>query len=134
MKKDYEKKNSFNYGLIIKTALLNIITTAAFIFIFAVVMYLAQTGYEFATVFATVSLAAGSLVSAFYLARKIAKKGFLVGLLVGGAEFIIVTLISMFADKGGITVNTVFHLIIILLSSLIGGIVGVNKAGKQKYI
>ena len=117
MKKDYEKKNSFNYGLIIKTALLNIITTAAFIFIFAVVMYLAQT-----------------LVSAFYLARKIAKKGFLVGLLVGGAEFIIVTLISMFADKGGITVNTLFHLIIILLSSLIGGIVGVNKAGKQKYI
>jgi putative membrane protein (TIGR04086 family) len=134
MKKDYEKKNSFNYGLIIKTAILNIITTAAFIFIFAVVMYLAQTGYEFATVFATVSLAAGSLVSAFYLARKIAKKGFLVGLLVGGAEFIIVTLISMFADKGGITVNTLFHLIIILLSSLIGGIVGVNKAGKQKYI
>lgn len=134
MKKDYEKKNSFNYGLIIKTALLNIITTAAFIFIFAVVMYLAQTGYEFATVFATVSLAAGSLVSAFYLARKIAKKGFLVGLLVGGAEFIIVTLISMFVDKGGITVNTLFHLIIILLSSLIGGIVGVNKAGKQKYI
>ena len=134
MKKDYEKKNSFNYGLIIKTALLNIITTAAFIFIFAVVMYLAQTGYEFATVFATVSLAAGTLVSAFYLARKIAKKGFLVGLLVGGAEFIIVTLISMFADKGGITVNTLFHLIIILLSSLIGGIMGVNKAGKQKYI
>lgn len=134
MKKDYEKKNSFNYGLIIKTALLNIITTAAFIFIFAVVMYLAQTGYEFATVFATVSLAAGTLVSAFYLAKKIAKKGFLVGLLVGGAEFIIVTLISMFADKGGITVNTLFHLIIILLSSLIGGIVGVNKAGKQKYI
>lgn len=134
MKKDYEKKNSFNYGLIIKTAILNIITTAAFIFIFAVVMYLAQTGYEFATVFATVSLAAGTLVSAFYLARKIAKKGFLVGLLVGGAEFIIVTLISMFADKGGITVNTLFHLIIILLSSLIGGIMGVNKAGKQKYI
>ncbi|MEE1074050.1 MAG: TIGR04086 family membrane protein [Acutalibacteraceae bacterium] len=134
MKKDYEKKNSFNYGLIIKTAILNIITTAAFIFIFAVVMYLAQTGYEFATVFATVSLAAGSLVSAFYLARKIGKKGFLVGLLVGGAEFIIVTLISMFVDKGGITVNTLFHLIIILLSSLIGGIVGVNKAGKQKYI
>ena len=134
MKQDYEKKNGFNYGLILKTALLNIITTAAFIFIFAVVMYLAQTGYEYATVFATVSLAAGGFVSAFYFAKKIAKKGFLVGLLVGGAEFIIVTFISLFADKGGITVNTLFHLIIILLSSLIGGIVGVNKAGKQKYI
>ena len=133
MKQDYEKKNGFNYGLIIKTAIFNIITTAVFIFLFAVVMYIAQTGYEYATVFATVSLAAGSLVSAFYLAKKIAKKGFLVGLLVGGTEFIIVTFISLFADKGGITVNTLFHLII-MLSALIGGILGVNKAANKKYI
>lgn len=134
MKQDYEKKNGFNYGLIIKTAIFNIITTAVFIFLFAVVMYIAQTGYEYATVFATVSLAAGGFVSAFYLAKKIAKKGFLVGLLVGGAEFIIVTFISLFADKGGITVNTLFHLIIIMLSALIGGILGVNKAANKKYI
>ncbi len=134
MKKDYEKKSVFNYGLVIKTVLINILATAIFVLIFSVVMYLTQTGYEYATVFATVSLATGALVSAYYAAKKVGKKGFLVGLLVGGITFLTITLISLFVDKGGITINTLFHFIIIMLSALIGGISGVNKAGKQKYI
>lgn len=134
MKKDYEKKSVFNYGLVIKTVLINILVTAIFVLIFSVVMYLTQTGYEYATVFATVSLATGALVSAYYAAKKVGKKGFLVGLLVGGITFLTITLISLFVDKGGITINTLFHFIIIMLSALIGGISGVNKAGKKKYI
>ena len=129
-----ENKSAFNYGLIIKTVLLNIIITALFIFLFAVVMYFAQKGYEYATILATVSLAAGSLISAFYAAKRIGKKGFLVGLTVGGITFLIITLISLFVDKGSITINTLFHLIIIMLSALIGGIIGVNKAANKKYI
>ncbi len=127
-------KSGFNYGLIIKTALINIGVTGLFIGIFAVIMYLAQIGFEYSAVLATVSLAAGSLVSAFYAAKKIGRKGFLTGLIVGAVTFLTVTLISLFVDKGGVTVNTLFHLIIIMLSALIGGILGVNKATNKKYI
>ncbi len=134
MKERFEKNTAFNYALIIKTALINIFVTAVFVLLFSVLMYFLQTGYDYATVLATVSLAAGSLVASFYAAKKVAKKGFLVGLLVGGTEFTIVTLISLFADKGGITVNTLFHFIIIMLSALIGGIMGVNKTANEKYI
>lgn len=127
-------KSGFNYGLIIKTAFINIGVTGLFIGIFAVIMYLAQIGFEYSSVLATVSLAAGSLVSAFYIAKKIGRKGFLTGLIVGAVTFLTVTLISLFVDKGGVTVNTLFHLIIIMLSALIGGILGVNKAANKKYI
>ena len=132
MKKDISK-GGLNYGLIIKSALLNIIFTGVFVFIFSIIMYLTQTGYEYSTVFATVSLGVGGFVSAFYAAKKLARKGFLIGALVGGVSFVAILLISLFVDKGGITFNTLFHFIIIMLSSLIGGIIGVNKSAK-KYI
>lgn len=132
--KDVSYKKQINLGLVIKTVLLNVIVTAIFIFVFSVFMYLSQMGYEYATVFATVSLAAGTLASSFYAAKKIGKRGFLTGLIVGGITFLVVTLISLLVDKGGITVNTLFHLIIIMLSALIGGIMGVNKAQNKKYI
>ena len=133
MNKDLEK-NRVNYSLIIKTVILNVFVTALFIFIFSVIMYFVQAGYEYSTVLATVALGAGALISSFYAAKNTKKRGFLVGLLVGGAVFLIVTLISLFVDKGGVTLNTFFHFIIIMLSALIGGISGVNKSNKQKYI
>ena len=132
--KDVSYKKQIDLGLIIKTVLLGVLVTAVFILIFSVFMYFSQMGYEYATVFATVSLAAGTFVSSFYAAKKIGKRGFLTGLVVGGTTFLRVTLISLFGDQGSITINTLFHFIIILLSSLIGGIMGVNKAANKKYI
>lgn len=132
--KDVSYKKQIDLGLIIKTVLLGVLVTAVFILIFSVFMYFSQMGYEYATVFATVSLAAGTFVSSFYAAKKIGKRGFLTGIIIGGITFLVITLISLFVDKGSITINTLFHFIIILLSSLIGGIMGVNKAANKKYI
>lgn len=133
MDKEFEN-SKFNYPLIIKTAILNIFVTALFIFIFSVIMYFVQAGYEYSTVLATVALGVGALVSSFYAAKKTKKRGFLIGLIVGGAVFLIVTLVSLFVDKGSVTLNTLFHFIIIMLSALIGGISGVNQSAKQKYV
>lgn len=132
--KDMTYKKQINFGLIIKTVLLGVIVTAIFIFIFSVFMYISQMGYEYATVFATISIAAGTFAASFYAAKKLNKRGFLTGLIVGGITFLIITLISLFVDKGSITVNTIFHFVIIMLSSLIGGIMGVNKGANKKYI
>ena len=134
MKTKLEKLSGIGLGFVIKTVIWGVITTALFILLFSLFMYISQMGYEYATVFATVSLAAGTFASAFYAAKKIGKKGFLTGLIVGGITFLLVTVVSLIVDNGSVTSNTLFHFIIIMLSSLIGGIIGVNRAVNKKYI
>lgn len=134
MKTKLEKFGGIGLGFIVKTVLFGVLTTALFILLFSVFMYLSQMGYEYATVFATVSLAAGTFISAFYAAKKIGEKGFLTGIIVGGITFLLVTVVSLIVDNGSVTSNTLFHFIIIMLSSLIGGIMGVNRAVNKKYI
>ena len=131
MKKEVSEKR--NLILWAKTAVLEIIVTAIFIFAFSAIMYFSNLSNELSPVLATISVASGVLVAAFYAAKKVGSKGYLVGLAVGGITFLIILLISLVVDSGGITINTVFHLIIIMLAALIGGISGVNKRGK-KYI
>ncbi len=134
MKAKLDKFGGINLGFILKTVILGVVTTSIFILLFSVFMYLSQMGYEYATVFATVALATGTFVSAFYAAKKIGNKGFLTGIIVGLITFLTVTVISLIVDKGSITSNTLFHFIIIMLSALIGGIMGVNRAANKKYI
>ena len=134
--KKYENgiKNKSLLSLVITSSLIEIFVTLVAIFVFAAVMLFCELPAEYSTIFATASVALGSFLAAFYAAKKLSKRGFAVGLIVGGITFIIVTLISIFTDKGSFTSNTLFHLIIIMLASLIGGIMGVNKGLNKKYI
>lgn len=127
----FEIKKFKNY---IFAVVLQILTTAISIGIFAAVMLFLQTDSSIAVIFATISVAAGCFVSSFYLARKIKAKGYIIGALTGLITFSVVTLVSLMIDKSGVSVNTLFHLIIFMLSSLSGGIMGVNKAANKKYI
>ncbi len=128
------RENNFNYSYIIKAIILGVATTAISVFLFAIFMFLTEKGYEYSTVFGTAAVALGSFVVAFYISRKRQSKGLLTGLITGIAVFLIVTVVSLIVDKGAITVNTLFHLIIFLLSSLIGSVLGVNKKENRKYI
>ena len=130
MRKDVSSKNEMLY-LTIKTAVLEIVITMVFICLFSALMYFLDLNQNLSPVLATVSVAAGSLIASFYAAKKIGNRGYLTGFAVGFITFVLITLISFIVDDGAITFNTLFHLIIILLSSLIGGIMGVNKKGKR---
>ena len=113
-----EKKGYSNYifGFII-----GVVVTAVFILLFALVMYLSGAAFKYAPVFATLSVAIGCFAAAFFTAKRQGSRGLL-------------TLVSLIVNSGGITLNTLFHFIIIMLSSLIGGIIGVNKGNRHKYI
>ncbi len=132
MKNEINKNGKISI-LIIKTFIIQAIITFAFIIIFAGIMYFAELNKNLSPLLATISLSIGTLVAAFYAAGKIGIKGYLTGFIVGITTFIILTMISLIVDEGGITVNTLFHFIIIMLSALIGGVMGVNKKPK-KYI
>jgi len=134
MKKEFGEKGTNNYITYLKSLIIEVIVTAFFITLFAFVLFFTEAGFEYAPVLGTVSIAAGSFAAAFYAAKKIGEKGFLSGIIVGAITFLIVTVISLIFDSGSVTVNTLFHFIIIMLSSIIGGIIGVNKGKNRKYI
>jgi putative membrane protein (TIGR04086 family) len=84
--------------------------------------------------FATVSLAIGCLAASFFASKSVGQKGYLIGAVIGAVSFIAVTLIALMANKGVFTLNTLFRLIILMLSSFIGGVLGVNRNQNKKYI
>lgn len=118
----------------IKALILGIAVTAGFIALFSGVCCFASVGLKYAAVFATVSAAAGAFTSAWFLARKTGAKGWLIGLAVGFAAFAVITLASLIINRGAVTGNTLFHLVIIILSAMIGGVLGVNKGINNNYL
>ena len=127
-----EKENIKIWPLII-SVLIQTAVTFILVAVFALIINLADIDYKYAPVFGSVAVGLGSLAGAMNHSAKKTSKGYLIGLAFGGATFLIVTLIGLILNGGGLTLNTLFHLIIIMLSSLSGGIIGVNKDGK-KYI
>lgn len=119
--------------LIIKNAVILVLSSVFFMALFAALMYFFELDKNYSPIFATVSVALSCFITAYYTSGKIKQKGFIIGLIIGLSVSIIVTIISLIIDKGNVTSNTLFHFIIFLLSSLIGGVLGVNKKGK-KYI
>ena len=111
-----------------------VIVTALFIVLFAFIMYLSGGAAKYAAVFATLSAAFGGFAGAFITAKSMGSGGWLAGAVIGGITFVLITLISLILNRGGLTLNTLFHFIIIMLASLIGGITGVNKGKSHKYI
>lgn len=131
----FKNKSNINdkWNIIIKSVIIFIISTTVFIGIFAALMYFLELDKNYSMIFATLSVAFGCFITSFFASGKIGSKGYITGLIIGFSIFIIITLISMIIDKGKITSNTLFHFLIFILSSLIGGVMGVNKKPK-KYI
>ena len=124
----------FDYIFLLKVLIILISITAISIFLFATVLYFLEGGYQYSPLFATISLGIGCLAASFYASKKIGQRGLLIGSVIGGITFLIITLISLMASKEIFTLNTLFKLIIIMLMSFIGGVLGVNSKRNQKYI
>ena len=133
-KEFFFKENGSKYFSLIVAAILQIAVTFLSIALFSAVIYFTEKGYEFAAIFATVSVALGAFSAAFYISKKQKGKAFYIGATVGGVTFFVITLISLISDSGALTVNTLFHFIIIMLASLIGAVLGVGSSKEEGYI
>ncbi len=123
-----------DYIFLLKVLIIEVLTTVVAMFVFAAALYFLEGGYQFSPLFATISLGIGCFLASLYAAGKIGKNGLLIGAIIGGATFIIVTLAGLMGSKEIFTLNTLFRLIILMLLSFIGGVIGVNKGQNQKYI
>lgn len=123
-----------DFLLFLKTVIIWIFVSAAAIFAFAAIMYFLEGGYEFSPLFATISIGFGCLAASYYLGNFLGKKGIIIGFGVGGISFILIALVTLFVNSGAVSIHLLLRLIIMLLASLIGAIIGVNRKAEQKYI
>ncbi len=124
----------FDYIFVLKVLIIEALTTVAAMFAFALVLYFLEGGYQFSPLFATISLGIGCFFASLYAATKNGQNGLLIGAIIGGVTFIMVTLVGLMGSKEIFTLNTLFRLIILMLLSLIGGVLGVNSKQNQKLI
>lgn len=135
MGREYLKKeNGGMLKIYLKSIGIGVAVTALLTVVFALVMLWFHVGRSFAAPFASVCVGAGAWVAAFCAARRISERGYLIGLIVGGIFFATVTLAALAVNRDGLSRNTLFHFIIVMLSALIGGVFGVNKNSSKKYI
>lgn len=133
---DMKKENSTSGGKILIyfiAVLSGFALNFILMLVFAAVSVVADLGESFAAPFTSLSAAAGSLVSAFIASKKIKSRGLINGLICGGSMFAVIMCVSLAISDGGITLNTLFNFIIIILSALIGGVWGVNGRKKKDY-
>lgn len=118
----------------LKGGAIGVAVSLIFMLIFSAVLLFFNLDRTYAKPFSTVSVAVGSFAASFYAAKKIGDRGYLSGIIVGTSVFVLITLISMIINKAGLNINTLFHFIIIVFSSVTGGIFGVNRDKGKKYI
>ncbi len=134
MSGDFSKKDTVNKKIAyLSGAILGVLVCLVTMLIFSAVLLFLNIDRAYATPFATISVAIGCFIAARHTAKKIGDKGYLVGLIIGSVVFTVITALSLILGNG-LSINTFFHFIIMMLSSLVGGITGVNKNKHKKYI
>lgn len=134
MSGDFSKKDTANKKrAYISGTILGVSVCLVTMLIFSAVLLFLNIDRAYATPFATISVAIGCFIAARHTAKKIGDKGYLVGLIIGSVVFTAITALSLILGNG-LSLNTLFHFIIMMLSSLVGGIMGVNKNKHKKYI
>lgn len=116
-------------GLIIGT----VITLLLFM-IFALAMSFYVLPTNSATIVASISITSGSFLGGFFAAKKLTKKGLIVGTLCGLAMFLLFTLIGIAAFGNAPGTSTFIRLLIFTTSGAIGGIIGVGNSDNRKII
>ena len=135
MSKEISKNDNINKRAIyIKGCIIGVIISVICMLLFSAVLLFLNLSRAYAQPFATVSIALGCFWAAYYTAKKIGDRGYIIGFVIGIAVFLLITVLSIMIKRTGLNLNTLFHFIIITLYSLVGGIVGVNRDKSKKYI
>lgn len=134
MFEDFTKKDNINKkSAYLLGGILGVLVSVAAMLAFAAILLFFNLDRTYAAPFATISVAVGSFVASRITAKKIGDRGYLVGLIIGLTVFCVITALSLILGNN-LTINTLFHFVIIVLSSLVGGIMGVNADKNKKYI
>ena len=114
------------------SSLVGIIITFLSMLLTSLLMVFFEISLNLLPIISSICLIFGSFFSGFISSKKIGSRGIINGTIVAVISFLLIFIISLVVDRSGLSLNTIIHFIIILLSSIIGGIIGVNS--KKKFI
>ena len=101
--------------------------------IFAAILSKGDFGEPTLTAMSFAAQTLGALIGGFAAAKINKKNGLIMGVANGAIMFALLTVLSMILG-GSLSVMTVIRLILLILSSTLGGIMGVNIRKKQKLL
>lgn len=120
----------------IKKYLLFLFLSAFLIFIalalFSAITLLFNIDKNVIPFFSVLSLCLGSFVGAFLSGKSFGSRALIVGGINGILLYILISITAAIINGGKITLSSLFNLLIVLLSSVIGAIFGVNSANKRR--
>ncbi len=99
----------------------------------AAVMVLSGIGNTYASPLSSVAAAVGAGIGGYFAARRNKSKGLICGALVAVIMFLVFSVIGAVLGSS-ITLMSLIRFVILLLSGVIGGILGVNKRDKRKIV
>ena len=114
-------------------AAIGAVSTFLVLLIFAAIMLFFNININMSSPLSSIALAIGSGVGGYISAYKNKAKGFICGLINAGIMFLLIAIIGFILSRN-ITLMSLIHFAVTMLASLIGGILGVNKADKIKVV
>ena len=122
---------------LIKPLAFGLIVSIIVTFIFLAMSAIASTNLDLNDtanlVLSLISANLGVVVGGFVAGKLNKSKGYLVGAINGIIIFIILTVVSFFFSKESMTAISLIKLITFVLSSIIGGILGVNFNKRRNF-
>ncbi len=110
----------------------SVIVSLIIMLISAVAVTNLDANEETVMILSITSMSIGAFFGGIVSAKLFRQKGFLVGALNGIIFFFLITFISFIVSQEPVSAVSLIKLITFVLSSVIGGIVGVNTAKKRK--
>lgn len=110
--------------------------TVATIMIFACALILTLGDFSESIAFplSSLSLGAGSFLGSRYTAKKLQEKGYLCGIINGGVLYVLNMILGIILNGFSLSVLSIIRFIIVMLSGIIGGILGINSDSPRKYV
>lgn len=101
--------------------------TLALLLIYAVITSFVDTNAKFDSIYKVVITALGVMYGAIYSARKINRRGWLIGLIVGLLYMIVIYLVSVISGRGLALSNfSILRIILALVVGTLSGMLGIN--------
>lgn len=112
--------------------LVSIVSSLIMLVIFAVALTNLSLPDSAVLVLSLISMGIGAFAGGIAAAKIYKERGFVIGAINGAAFYMLSTLVSLAVNPEALTIISLIKLIIFILSSTLGGILGVNLTHKNK--
>lgn len=111
----------------LKALLYIFISIIIFSFLLSTLNYFDFISSATLNVFQIISIISSMFVGGFFIGKNSSNKGYLQGLKIGGITLAILFLLNYLGFGNSLNINTILFYLIVMISSIAGSVVGINK-------